>query len=152
MLTAPDQRRAPPLNSIFQRWDYIGLVTPSAINEVEQEPWRTIGDPAADKVVEALGLGPGVDGLAAVMKEVEKEDGKECVKEFWRSMCAGPPGEKGGGGKGDACDDDGEAKESTAMIKEGQDVFWRYVSLFPMRLGELIRPAPTGTLHKSSRR
>ncbi|KAL8279965.1 hypothetical protein RQP46_007546 [Phenoliferia psychrophenolica] len=100
-----------PAGSLIQRWDFVAPVGPSALWPEEQQPWRLVADPEADEVVEILKLGPGVDALEAIKKEATL-DGNAKVTAFWNAMSAGPKSES-------------EVVDHP-LIREGQDVFWRY--------------------------
>ncbi|KAM0754339.1 hypothetical protein T439DRAFT_309154 [Meredithblackwellia eburnea MCA 4105] len=110
-----------PPGGFVKRWDYIGQVTSASLSPDELAPWRRKADPLADSVVEALDLGPGRDGLKAVLEEVEKEDGDESAKALWRSMSEG---------RNDVPNKGQSAEEYRQLLMEGQDVFWRYSAQF----------------------
>ena len=97
-----------PAGSLVQRWDFVAPAGPAALTAADRQPWRLVGDPEADEIVEILGLGPGADALTGLENEAERDGGNATVRTFWHKMSAGPKDEVDHG-----------------LIKEGQQVYRR---------------------------
>ncbi|KAL8284149.1 hypothetical protein RQP46_004898 [Phenoliferia psychrophenolica] len=127
-----------PIGSLVQRWDTVAPVGPTFIPAVDVEPWRQVGDPDADEVLEILGLGPGVDALNAVQAEATKEGGNPKVKAFWQKVLAGP-----------------EGKVDHQLIKEGQGIYHKYsihfffALLYNSLIGGFASPNFNGVLRET---
>ncbi|KAL8276559.1 hypothetical protein RQP46_011049 [Phenoliferia psychrophenolica] len=100
---------------------YVGVTKASLLSS--GNPVQSYADLLADNAIAALAsqgtLGFGVDLLKAVKDAAE--GGDESCRAFWEQAIEGP--EMGRGGKEGRED---RIAEEWKMIREGQDVFWRY--------------------------